>query len=211
LERERGGTVLFDFAHYLGGDRPEGGTERLFVDCHCGAGPHDPVYASIVFGVLAAVVARQYGDLHGHILVRPFLFGITAATAAGIAMGVDYDLLAPFCALGIILLLAVRGRANRLGAIIGGMSYPLYLNHWIRVFASNFLLAPAVLRGSIVGHVLSYALNIAIATTHYWCIDRNMLAMRGKLFAPELGQALAIAAYILIGLGIAGGILLTAH
>jgi peptidoglycan/LPS O-acetylase OafA/YrhL len=165
------------------------------------------VYASIVFGVLAAVVVRQYGDLHRHVLVRPFLFGITAATAAGIAIGVDYDSLAPFCALGIVLLLAVRGRANRLGTVIGGMSYPLYLNHWIGVFASNSLLAPTGLRGSIVGHLLSYALNIAVATTHYWCIDRNMLALRGKLFAPELGQALAIAAYILIGVGIAFGIL----
>ena len=127
--------------------------------------------------MLAAVVARQYSALHKHVLVRPLLFGITAATAAGIAIGVDYDLLAPFCALGIILLLAVRGRANRLGTLIGGMSYPLYLNHWIGVFASNFLLAPAGLRGSIVGHLLSYVLNIAIATTHYWCIDRKMLEL----------------------------------
>jgi hypothetical protein len=61
----------------------------------------------------------------------------------------------------------------------------------------------------VAHHALSAGAGLAIATAHYWCIDRRVLTMRGRLFAPKLGQALAVIAYILVGVGIAVGIMLT--
>jgi hypothetical protein len=62
-------------------------------------------------------------------------------------MGVDSELLAPFCALAIVLLLAVR-----IGWALSLAAFPLYLDHWIGVFAANAVLTPIGLRGSMVAH-----------------------------------------------------------
>ena len=94
-------------------------------------------YASVAFGVLVAVLANRYGDFYRHWISRIASGLIIAISIVALAKHVDYDLIAPFCALSVVLLLAIRGKRHPGGALAGGISYPLYLNAWIAVFTVN--------------------------------------------------------------------------
>ncbi len=164
-------------------------------------------YSSIVFGVLAAIVANRYGPIHSRPSIRYALLGITLAALLGILANLDYDRLAPIFAVGVVLLLAMPGERNRLGPFLGGMSYPLYLNHWIGVFVGNLCLAPLNLQHSVYRHGLSVVINLAIAAGLYWWVDRWILLVRGKLFSLRLGRMAIVAAYSLAVVGLAGGLI----
>jgi peptidoglycan/LPS O-acetylase OafA/YrhL len=167
---------------------------------------HKAGYPSIIFGVLAAMVVDRYGPLHLHRIGRFSLIFLTALSAIGIEQGFDYVLLAPVCAVSIVLLLAVKSPQNRFGAIVGGMSYPLYLNHWIGVFIGHALLGRFGLRDSPIRVILSTILAVGIAVALYWFIDRRILAQRGRMFSPQRGFVTTCTAYILIIAGIVFGV-----
>ena len=168
-------------------------------------------YASIVFGVLAAVVANRQPDIFSRRAVRLALLAMGLAAAAGIAAGFEYELLAPPVAVAIVMLLAVKGPRQSLGALVGGMSYPLYLNHWIGVFVMNAALRPFGLRDSVASHVLSSTFNIAFATALYWYVDRRLLASRPRLYSLTRGRLAAGAAYGMVIAGLIFGVLCGAH
>lgn len=159
--------------------------------------------ASIVFGVTAAVVARFHPHFFSLPAVRAVALVVGLAAAAGIAMDGDYWLLAPPVAICIVLLLARKGQRQRLGAIAGGMSYPLYLNHWIGVYVANAALKPFGLRESAIRHVVSTLVNFAIAIGLYWCVDRRLLARRHAYYTPARGRLATAMAYgtIVVGSG----------
>ncbi len=164
------------------------------------------IYASIVFGVLAAVVVKRYGSIHLRPSVRYTLFAITLAAFAGIVAGGTYYILAPIFSIGVVLLLAIQGTQNSLGTFLGGMSYPLYLNHWMGVFLGNLLLRPFHLQDSVARHILSVILGLGIAAGLYWWVDRRLRIWRGKVFAPRLGVMTTVAAYSLTIVGLLGGL-----
>jgi len=167
------------------------------------------IYGSMVFGVLAAVVVHHYGPVHSNRSVRSILIGVTGISFAGIIYGFNYDLLAPIFAIGVVLLLAIKGSQDRLGAFWGGVSYPLYLNHWIGVFMANALLGRFGLRGSVFGHILSNSLNLVIAAVLYCLIDRKIVSMREKWFTHKRGIIATSLAYSLTGIGLLGGWMFT--
>jgi peptidoglycan/LPS O-acetylase OafA/YrhL len=103
------------------------------------------IYASIILGVLAAVLAQTYGHFYLTRRVRGLLLTIVALSSLGFIQAVDYELLAPLCSIAIVLLLAVTGKQHRFGAFAGGISYPLYLNHWIGVFVAHAVLNSVIL------------------------------------------------------------------
>ena len=74
-----------------------------------------------------------------------------------------YEAVAPFAAIAIVLLLATPGQRQPLGALVGGMSYPLYLNHWIGVYVANALLGRFGLRDSPVRQVVATLLALLYA------------------------------------------------
>lgn len=167
------------------------------------------IYASIAFGVLAAVVVYRYGPVHQERSIKLSVFGITVASAAGMAAGLDYDLLSPVFSLGVVLLLAIKGPQHRVGEFLGGMSYPLYLNHWIGVFVGHALLTPFGLRDSGVRQLLSTLVSLGIAAVLYWWVDRRMLSMRAQLFSPKRGELITAVAYGFVFAGVSAGIFLS--
>lgn len=165
-------------------------------------------YASIVFGVVAAVVAHSEPGIFQKMCVRVLLaLGVLVSTAA-MATNLRYLLIVPFFAICVVLLLAVPGQRRPLGVIAGGMSYPLYLNHWIGVFVVNALLKPFELRDSILSHILSNLLNISLAVALYWYVDRRLLSHRGEWYSESRGLWLTRAAYIMVVCGLLIGIAL---
>jgi peptidoglycan/LPS O-acetylase OafA/YrhL len=164
--------------------------------------------SSIIFGVTAAVVAAHDESIFRRPFARIALAVCGVAAAFGLGAGGSYDTLAPIVAISIVLLLSVPGRRQAVGAVVGGMSYPLYLNHWIGVFVAHALAKRFGLGGPQATHVVSAVFNIALATGLYLYIDRPLLNRRARWYTPTLGRRALIAAYAMIAVGLASGFML---
>lgn len=116
-----------------------------------------------------------------------------------------YNLAAPTFSICLVLLLAVPGKQSDIGEIIGGMSYPLYLNHWIGVYATNFLFPS--LRSTFAGSLTSSALNISIAICMYIYIDKQLLKRREYWYSQQRAYATTLTAYFLLFFGLGYGCL----
>lgn len=167
------------------------------------------VYASIVFGVLAAVIVRHHGDVHLRPVVRAVLALVVVSISVAVIAGADYLYLSPFFSVALVLLLATKGKQQRLGEWLGGMSYPLYLNHWVGVFVANMAFTPLGMRHSVVRTLSAVLLNFAIAGAHYAWIDRRLLAQRSALYTPGRARGVITLAYLMVVVGVIGGLLIT--
>ncbi len=168
-------------------------------------------YGGIVLGVLAAVLVGRYGSFHQTPVGRAV--ALTVALGAGICLALDfhYEVVAPFCAIAIVLLLAFKGKRRPLGAIVGGMSYPLYLNHWIGVFTVNAAMKSVGLNVTSLRHIVAAVLNLGIATAMYWWIDRRLLARRGRWFSRKRGRLVICVGYGVTAFGVAFGLAMLAR
>lgn len=164
------------------------------------------VYAGIALGVLAAIVVWKHGPLPSSRLAQAALVVVLLVCAFTLASGGAFLLFAPLFGLAAVLLLAIPGAVSAGAKIAGGMSYPLYLNHWIGVFVGNALFAPLGMRESLSRQVFSAALNVAIAVCLYLYIDRKLLAHRASLFTRLRGIKAVAYAYAMIACGLALGI-----
>ena len=160
-------------------------------------------YAAIALGVLAAVTVHAWGPWHLSLAGRSLVFGIFLLGAGCLAQDLAYPLIAPVTGLSIVLLLAIPAGQHRWGALFGGMSYPLYLNHWIGAFAFNYLLPG--MRDTPLRHLLSASANVVLAMCLYWFIDRQLLAHRAAWFTTGRGKGVTLGAYAMIALGLGAG------
>ena len=167
------------------------------------------VYASIVFGVLAAVLHRHYPGLHTRPAVRVGLLLVVVAAVALLVNAAPYALVAPAPAVAVVLLLAVPGRKSGIGSLAGGLSYPLYLNHWIGIFVANALLGRSGSHESWTATIVAGTTSIALAAALYWWIDRRLLANRHHLFTQLRGKLAMAASYALVAAGILFGLVMT--
>ncbi len=163
------------------------------------------IYAAIVLGVLAAIVVDKLGNIHLTGRGRAITLAVVLLGSYCLARDIYYELLAPIVGLGIVVLLAVPARQHKFGAIFGGMSYPLYLNHWIGVYAFNFLLPG--MRDDPIRQFLSAIGNVVFAMALYWFIDRRLLAHRAAWYTPVSGLWVTYFAYGIVFIGITYGLL----
>lgn len=158
-------------------------------------------YTSIVLGVLAAVAVNQYGNLHESVTTKAILTAALLASTYALFIDLNYTKIVPITAISIILLLARHGEKSKIGAIFGGMSYPLYLNHWIGLFAAHAILKPFGMRDSLLAHAVSFVLNILLAIALYLFIDKKILQIRENLFTQSRANLVIAFAYGLVILG----------
>jgi peptidoglycan/LPS O-acetylase OafA/YrhL len=166
------------------------------------------VYASISFGVLAAVFKHEYGDYHQNRYCKFICLSTLLAAGTALYYNYNYVTFAPFLAISTVLLLAVKGKKSKVGVFLGGMSYPLYLNHWIGVFFFNLVLEPFDLRNTPLRQFLSVLMNLGIAAFLFYYIERICLSYRHKLFNETRGKIITIIAYMFVILGISIGYIL---
>ncbi len=162
-----------------------------------------PYYIAIVLGVLSAIVVRRFGPIHLSPLGRSVIAAMFATSVLGLVLDLNYPLIAPFAGLCIVLLLAVPGSKTAIGTVAGGMSYPLYLNHWMGFYAAHFLLKRAPFW---VATAFSSALSITVAVALYWFVDRQLLLRRRGWYTTRGGYALTACAYAMIVVGVAYGL-----
>ena len=169
------------------------------------------VYASIVFGVFAAVVVGRYGALHRTNSGRALLVVVAVGSAVGMALGYDYNRIAPWFAIAVVLLLAMYGRQQALGAFVGGVSYPMYLNHWVAAYMLNGAFKAAGLGSEYrpLYHAATLVLGIAVSVFLYWVVDRQLMARRNRMYTRSRGWAALAAAYCMMAIGVMLGLWLT--
>jgi peptidoglycan/LPS O-acetylase OafA/YrhL len=165
-------------------------------------------YAAIVCGVVAALVVDRFGPVHLSVAGRLAAAVVLLAGIFCFSIGFEYETVAPVSAVCVVLLLAMPGPRFRFGEILGGMSYPLYLNQWIGGFLFNYLAHFIDFKGH-TKEVLSFTFNVALAMAFYWWIDRRLLARRSAWYTPGRGSALTFTAYGLIAVGLAYGLWMT--
>ncbi len=119
---------------------------------------------------------------------------------------IAYRIGAPLSSISIVLFLAQPGPYSRLASFVGGVSYPLYLNHWIGLFIANAAFGWIDLRDTWICEVTGVLCSIAIATVLYVCIDLTVKNNRAKYFTVPRGKAAACIGFALLAIGMLGGI-----
>jgi len=126
---------------------------------------------------------------------------------------IDTGPLRALFAIGVVLSAAVPGNRHWLPVFVGGVSYPLYLNHWMGAYVAHgltrhLLHAPeGTLAGTALFVALAYTSSLAFGAVAYWFIDRQVLARRQRWFTRFRGLACGATAYSLVAIGVIGGTL----
>lgn len=160
-------------------------------------------FVSIVFGVLAAVVVDQLDMAPKRILSQTIFALVALFSLGGVIIGYDLLYLAPIGATSLVMLLALPGNQSRWGTVIGGMSYPLYLNHWITTFLANGLMKRIWPDQFLLSTIAAAVLSVAMAMAHYWYIDRPLRAARQQWFTLRRGRWIMWTGYAMVVMGIA--------
>lgn len=168
-------------------------------------------YGAIALGVLAVTLQRRFGDWQTR-ETAPYMIMTAIAGVFGLylASPENYHFLAPFGAILIVLLLARPGRKSAFGSFLGGISFPLYLNHWIGIFLAEEISQRFAFVENPHAIVIGGVLNLAIASVLYVAIDEQVRKRRGSWYTGARAKAAAIAAYVLVVAGAAGGFMIAA-
>lgn len=162
--------------------------------------PHS--FAAISLGVLLARATSRRALRGGEQLLFAGIFLVTAVVI--FREWVRYETAVPVLAASLVSALSLRGVPSRLGAVLGGMSYPFYLNHWIVLFlrkrvheslGMNFMAATGA----------ALALALALAAAHYLVVDRTILAARDRWYTALRGKLAWATGLALVAVGVAGG------
>jgi peptidoglycan/LPS O-acetylase OafA/YrhL len=165
-------------------------------------------FSPVALGVLLAISKERFGTWY---LRTPWMIGLLAlclVSAAGVISDLpSYDVSAAVFAVCLVALLARNGTQLPFGAWAGGLSYPLYLNHWIGLVARKgitLILGFGTAATNITGAIIA----IGLALFHFALVDRNVLRARASWYTPRRGAICCAFAYGLLIIGVVGGFLI---
>lgn len=163
-------------------------------------------YGSVALGVLCAVIAQFSPSWHLTTAGKAGLVALLVASAFSMALrGTAYVYEAPFFAISVVLLCAFPLRRTRTTQWFGGISYPLYLNAWIGIFAFHALAKRlAIPQGGYYETLLALS-SILAAAAFYHVVDRTVMTNRTRFYSKGLGWTLGAIAYTLAAIGILYG------
>jgi peptidoglycan/LPS O-acetylase OafA/YrhL len=174
------------------------------------ASPFSGYFAAISLGVFAAVVRAHYGDWNTRRLSRWGLLIIATALFFAIYLELmPYIVGASLSSVAIVLLLAQPGNHSQVATFLGGISFPMYLNHWIGVFIANVAFGKFGLRDTTICHVSGVIISLVVAVILYAAIDRNVKNRRDQYFSDIRGGRVAACGFALVAIGVVGGLFLT--
>jgi peptidoglycan/LPS O-acetylase OafA/YrhL len=161
-------------------------------------------YSAIALGVLAALLEHRHPGWYRQARARIAIWSIVIASAGLIAMfPAGYVWITPVFSVAVVLASAVPGRRTRAGEFFGGVSYPLYLNHWIGVFIVHAVAKKLGWAATPSVEWAGVAINLIVASVFFLLIDRNIHKYRETWFTRRRGAVLAVIGY---GLVVSGGI-----
>ncbi|MBL3675619.1 acyltransferase family protein [Paracoccus aerius] len=160
-------------------------------------------YGSVSAGVLAVMLQRRFGDWHLTNPATAFLVCLGVLTGSLLMAGLaNYQYAAPIVAVVVVLLLARPGERRSIGIWAGGISYPMYLNHWTGLFAASALVSLLPQLGRFTAATGGFVFALIVSTAAYSLIDRNVQRYRGQFYTAGLGRSAMISAYVLMAVGL---------
>lgn len=160
-------------------------------------------FGAISLGVLAAIVQSKYEFSH-KVSARVFSFLVICISIPLLyrSESIDTAFITPIFSIAVVVFLAFPGPRSSVAMFLGGLSYPLYLNHWLGLAFINGSLKHLGFENLLIQPLLAYVASILLTVPLYIFIDRFVMAYREKWFSPSIGKRLAIAAYCLLVIGI---------
>lgn len=161
-------------------------------------------FASITLGVGLAITKQRFGAWYLRRLPTVLFLLTVLVCCTAMQLGYSYLAAAPPASLALVALLARPGPELPWGEWVGGMSYPLYLDHWLGLVVRKPLAERFGLSALSTG-VIAFVLALGLALAHYGLIDRTIRRVRGRWYSERVGMACCIAAYGLLVAGLAVG------
>lgn len=163
-------------------------------------------FLPIAGGVLAAMAQKRFGDWHQTKPGRIAVWGAMLISFA-IVWVTGSILVLSFFSVTVVLALSGPGQRNPVALFFGAISFPLYLNAWIGIFAANIVARRLTLEPTLTT-ALQFVLSVLAATVCWYLIDRPVRARREAWFRWSRGRIAAIAAYVTVAIGWIGGLIL---
>lgn len=163
-------------------------------------------YGAITLGVLAAIFfsRRMEWVIRWEFRLVSLLFCMAAVT--GLFFFDNYAVFAPFAAISLVLFLAIPGKKHSLGTLLGGMSYPLYLNHWLGAVFFGAVFKKLNLENQTLENLAAVAMSYTMAAFLFWFIERPILTHRNEFYSHSRGLWCAATSYLLVLMGLAVGL-----
>lgn len=164
------------------------------------------LFGAISGGVLAVILNQRWPNFYSGKAAQIGIFtALLVMVAASWIWPQSYSYLLPLISVAIVLLLVRPGPRGALGMTLGGLSFPMYLNHWIGIFAGNALLSkvPAIGKSGAMG--VGYGFAVISAAGIYWLIDRNVMRYRDAWYTALRGKGAMTVAYSLLIVGVIMG------
>lgn len=160
-------------------------------------------FLPVAGGVLAAIAQKRLGDWH---LAAGGRIAVWAAMISSFALlwWNHNVLVSSVFSVAVVLVLSTPGSRSRLALFFGAISFPLYLNAWIGMFAANIVARQLALPEPVTIY-LRYGLAVLAATACWYLIDRPVRQRRERWYTPRLGRIAAITAYASVTIGWIGG------
>lgn len=163
-------------------------------------------FLPIAGGVLAAVAQNKFGDWHLTSKGRVAVWALAILSLGYIWW--DYSLvIASVFSVAVVLILSAPGRRDKVALFFGAISFPLYLNAWIGMYAANIVARKIDLPEQATSY-LRYSLAVLVAIACWYLIDRPLRSRRDRLYSPRLGRMAAVVAYGSVTIGWLGGYLI---
>ncbi|MAS04766.1 MAG: acyltransferase [Ahrensia sp.] len=157
----------------------------------------------ITLGVLAAILQRDYGIVgRNWVPVLALVLAMASALALSLDRANSQWLSGPVFAVTVVVFLALPGRRSKIAQFFGGLSFPLYLNHWLGL---AFVTGTAKHLGLLELPGLSfiaYFTAVFFTIPLYWLVDHQVMQRRNEWYTRTLGWRLGQVAYILVITGI---------
>lgn len=165
--------------------------------------PHN--FAAVALGVLLALsrdaVGPWYLRVEGTVVTALIL--VSALVLGGVGI-LSYTAAAPFAAVALVALLARPRPRTVVGAWLGGISYPFYLNHWIGLFFQKKI-AAILHSGPVLTALAAFVIAFVFNAAHYRFVDSVVMARRGRWFTPRVGMIFCATGILLVVVGLIGG------
>lgn len=170
------------------------------------------IYPPISLGVFAALLKYNYPNFHKRAVTRILLSIALVFAIIGIAPSesfrdLEYKIFSPIIAICVVLMLAIEGKKTKQGSFLGGISYPLYLNHWLGIVVANRLLGYLQVDNLFVKYFVLSLLNLGLAAVLYFKIEKVALGLRSYWYNRKRGLACIFLAYSMMLFGLIFGIL----
>jgi len=142
-------------------------------------------FGVISLGVCAAVMQRDY-KIADQLWCR--LVALLFMLISGFALSMNMDslkvLTQAIFGVAVVVFLAIPGKRSKIALFLGGLSFPLYLNHWLglafvhgsakHLGFSEFIFLPFI----------SYLFAVGITIPLYLMLDRPVSKYRNEWFTP---------------------------